>query len=363
MPETTAKLQRVRAYLKAHQLDGLVLATRANFAWLTGGGDNHVVSQSELGIAALYVTGRSATLLTNEIEAGRLEGEEPVSAFKIKTGPWTQPMAELVAKATAGKAVAGDDASLGLPAMPGDFSAECRASLLEPEIKRYRSLGRDCSRVIETVARQLSIGDSGLQVEAELARHLLARGIQPFVLLVAFDGRLKRYRHPVPTANHLRHGAMLVVCGQRGGQIASVTRLVHFGKIDDDLRNRHLAACRVEAALWQATVPGTSYGDALKAGIAQYKAEGFADEWKLHHQGGPTGYAGRDYMATPGEARVVQDGQAVAWNPSITGTKTEDTFIVTGDDREVITAASKSWPTVDVTVAGQTLSRPAILER
>src|SRR5258708_24408620 len=48
----------------------------------------------------------------------------------------------------------------------------------------------------------------------------------------------------------------------------------------------HEAVCRVDAALWNATVPGATYGAALKAGLDQYKKEGFAKEWELHHQGG-----------------------------------------------------------------------------
>src|SRR4051812_44207174 len=53
MPETVEKLARIRTYIKAQGLDGIVVASRANFAWLSGGGDSHVVSQSEIGFGAL----------------------------------------------------------------------------------------------------------------------------------------------------------------------------------------------------------------------------------------------------------------------------------------------------------------------
>lgn len=365
--ETVEKLSRVRAFLREHGLDAAVFATRAHFAWLTGGGDNHVVSQTDAGQAAIVVAARGATLVADAIEAPRIVNEEPVTGLQVRTHPWTTPLAEAVAKALPrpkGRAPAAvaDDPGLGLPPLPEDFYP-VRARLCDAEVKRYRRLGRDCSLAIETVARQVTVGDSGHQVEADLARHVLARGVQPHLILVAFDDRLKRYRHPVPTANHLRRHAMIVLCGQRHGLIANLTRIVHFGPVPPDIRRRHEAACRVEVALWNATRPDVPYGEVLRRGIAQYRKEGFAKEWQLHHQGGPTGYLGRDFLATPDEARPVLDRQAVAWNPSIAGTKAEDTVIVDGDELDVVTACSGNWPTLDVTVDGTTRQRPDILVR
>jgi Xaa-Pro dipeptidase len=371
-PEIAEKLARVRAYLKRHQLEGVVFGNRGNWAWLSGGGDSHIVSQSEDAFGALVVTPRSAYLLANNIEIVRFVKEEPVAAFTPKEFPWTTPMRDAVAKLAGAKvgSWASDVPSMtGLQALPGDFAAECRAQLTEPEIRRFKALGRDCNLVMETVCRALHPGDSEHHAESEAARHLLARGIQPHVLLVAFDERITSYRHPSPTGKRLKHHAMLVICGQRHGLIASLTRFIHFGKLPADLAKRHEAVCRVEAAFWEATVPGTSYGDVFAAGQAAYKREGFAKEWQLHHQGGPTGYAGRDFVATPGEKRLVQPNQAVAWNPSITGTKTEDTFILEGSDqigwtRSIITECSPDWPTISVSgPSGDKHQRPAVLVR
>jgi Xaa-Pro dipeptidase len=365
MTETVEKLSRIRKYLKDQKLDGIVLGTRANFAWLTGGGDNHVVSQSDNGFGALVVTPKQAFLVANRIEIERIQNEEPVSDFAPKPFPWTQTLAEALPKLVPLKKAASDHPdSIGLPQLPGDFNHEVRAPLTDSEIRRYKALGRDCTLVMETVGRVMAVGDSEHQVEADITKHLLARGIQPYVVLVAFDQRIQRYRHPTPTLNHLKKHAMLVICGQRGGLIASLTRFVHFGPVPGDILARHEAVCRVEGALWHATKPGTPYMSALKAGIDQYKKEGFAKEWELHHQGGPTGYAGRDFFATPEEKRMVLDRTAVAWNPSITGAKSEDTFILEGEARTVITACSTNWPTVKVTVPGAgALVRPAILVR
>ncbi len=369
MSETADKLVLLRKYLKKHELDGIVLGTRANFAWLSGGGDCHIVSQSENGFGMLVVTAKTAQVLATNIEIGRLTKEEPLAGFTAKSFPWIEPVADHLAKLAGDKAklkswVSDVPAATGLKPLPDDFVYECRAQLSEHEIRRYKALGRDCALAIETVARHLSPGDSEFQAESDLARHLLARGIQPYVLLVAFDERVLLHRHPTPTAKHLKKHAMLVVCGQRHGLIANLTRLVHFGPLGNELTAKHEAVCRIEAAMWEATVPGTPYGKALQAGIDQYKKEGFVKEWELHHQGGPTGYAGRDFLAVPGEKRPVLDRQAVAWNPSITGTKTEDTFILEGGKRTVITQSSPEWPMVSVVApSGAKVVRPAILVR
>ena len=64
----------------------------------------------------------------------------------------------------------------------------------------------------------------------------------------------------------------------------------------------------------------------------------------------------------PSSAEPIQDGMAFAWNPSITGTKTEDTVLLRSGSLDIWTA-TEDWPTLDVAAAGTTLRRPAILQR
>ncbi|MEW6229862.1 MAG: hypothetical protein AB1700_17510, partial [Bacillota bacterium] len=64
--------------------------------------------------------------------------------------------------------------------------------------------------------------------------------------------------------------------------------------------------------------------------------------------------------------------QAFAWNPTITGTKSEDTYLILDDDGvsghgaarlECLTAGEGTWPVVRVFESGVTLERPDILVR
>jgi antitoxin VapB len=58
---------------------------------------------------------------------------------------------------------------------------------------------------------------------------------------------------------------------------------------------------------------------------------------------------------------VVTGGQAFAWNPSIEGTKSEDTILLDETGRHVLTEIA-GWPSLPVNINGQALLRPAILE-
>jgi antitoxin VapB len=154
---------------------------------------------------------------------------------------------------------------------------------------------------------------------------------------------------------------MLVLCGRKWGLVCSVTRLVHFGPLPDRLRRKVEATAQVDATFVAATRPGETLGRIFERAQAAYAATGFPDEWQLHHQGGPAGYEPREYVATPSSPDVVVAGQAYAWNPSITGCKSEDTILVSDEGHSVLTAI-EGWPTLVTTVEGQEHTRPAILE-
>jgi antitoxin VapB len=145
---------------------------------------------------------------------------------------------------------------------------------------------------------------------------------------------------------------MLVTCAEFGGLISCVTRFVRFAP---------LPVCNVDAAVNHATRPGRTLGEVFDDLRRAYAANGFPDEWKLHHQGGSCGYNPRDRIGTPGNDVRVVDNQGFAWNPSITGTKSEDTVIVTGTGVEVLTAHSNEWPSVMGRADGHELRRADVL--
>ncbi|MDP8910498.1 MAG: peptidase M24, partial [Actinomycetota bacterium] len=149
------------------------------------------------------------------------------------------------------------------------------------------------------------------------------------------------------------------VCARRHGLIASLTRLVSFGRLDARLADAHERLLHVDAAFNAATVAGAAVGDVFTRGIRAYEEHGFdRDEWLRHHQGGPTGYEPRDYVADADSAAQAEASQAFAWNPSVPSLKSEDTVLAGAGPPEVLTVDPR-WPTV--IVGG--LARPLVLER
>jgi hypothetical protein len=110
------------------------------------------------------------------------------------------------------------------------------------------------------------------------------------------------------------------------------------------------------------TCPGVPAREVLQKGIDAYRGKGYPDEWKLHHQGGSIGYTGRDYRVNFKTPDLIQENQAFTWNPSVTGTKSEDTILATSKGLEMITRPIR-YPALSLEVENISFVRPAILEK
>jgi antitoxin VapB len=364
--EFALKRERLGAFLAQAKLDGVVLSHTESFAWLGCGANSVVNAAQETGVGTLLAARDGVTLLANNIETERLLTEE-LGGLELRdclTFPWHEPhrREEIIRTLTARGRFAADDGSCGLPPAPDGFQ-RLRYVLTEAEIERHRALGRDASQAMERSCRDVSPGMTESETAAGLAGALLARGATPVVLLAAADERIRRWRHPLPKDAAVHHYCMLVACARRHGLVAALTRFVHFGALDADLARRHRAVCEVDAAMIAATRPGRRAGEVFAAGQAAYAAVGHADQWRFHHQGGAIGYRPREYIANPTSGEIVLAGQAFAWNPSIQGTKSEDTVLVAEGGVEVLTAPSADWPMIEVPAGAGVLMRPAMLVR
>jgi Xaa-Pro aminopeptidase len=358
--ELEAKLAKIQVLLSERALDALLIQNVTNFAWITGGASSYVNTADNLGTASLLITPSRRYLITNNIEAPRLRQEEALDCqgWEFKISPWYEAV-DTTAQLAHGLRLGADCHYPGAQDLSADL-IRLRTDLLPEEQDRFRELCQGCAQAMQATVASLKPGMTEFEIAAILGEQAQRRELLPVVNLIATDERVYAYRHPLPTAKKLDRYAMLVLCGRKHGLVASLTRLVHFGAMPVDLCRKAQAVAEIDAALITATRPGRSLGEIFQIAQAKYAQLGFPDEWRLHHQGGPAGYLPREAFATPGSELVVKIGQVYAWNPSLTGTKSEDSIIVEKDGVDILTEIH-GWPNLSIEVDGQCVPRPATL--
>jgi len=359
--ELKVKLERIYKLLSQFGLDALLLQRTSNFSWATCGADSHINTADSFGTASLLITPTLHYVLTNNIESPRLTLEEELAkqGWDFHISPWYSGK-DKISELTGGMKL-GADFSFPKALDLSQEIAQLRFNLTSEESNRFRALGSLCAQGMQQAIMIVSPGMSEFEAAGLLSQAVESRGVQVTVNLIAFDDRIFSYRHPLPTSKKLQHYAMLVVCGRKWGLICSLTRLIHFGPLPDDVRHKAEAVAQIDAAMIAATRPENTMGDVFHKVQAAYASVGFPDEWQLHHQGGLAGYEPREIIATPMSSQPILLGQAYAWNPSITGVKSEDTILVGEQTNEILTEIV-NWPAIEVQIGDQRIKRPAILE-
>jgi antitoxin VapB len=358
--ELNAKHDKLVAWLRAQDLEGVLLRRHENIAWLTGGAaEVRVLTPGETGVASLLVTAEGRRYyFTTENEAPRLKDEEfGALDFEPVLFPWYADNAIETAQRLAGAHLGSDTPDPGLIPV-GLFPL--RQSLCESEIARYRWLGAQTADAVVESLHEVEPGLSEYDLEALTAANLLRRGIMPSVYLFAVDDRIYKYKHAVARGARLKKYGMLNLCSRKWGLAISITRFVHFGEVPEELAARFKSAAQVNAALLDATRVGATSAGLFRVAQAAYAAEGFPGEERFHHQGGPTGYGEREWVATPDGKQTVVNNQAFAWNPSIRGGKAEDTVILRDGKIEWLTATPE-LPVINATANGMVYPAAGVL--
>jgi Xaa-Pro aminopeptidase len=360
--EIKEKERRVRDFLQAKQLKALLLKRQANFSWMTCGSLNLVGITTEFGATSLLITEDSKFVISNNIEAPRMIEEEGLEkqGFIPRVFPWHQDQEAAFVKELVGDGPVGSDVSFPNATVLVEDIARLRYSLTPEEIDRYRWLGERVSLALEKTVMKTRKGEKESAVVGRLCNALWKDRIDPITLMCAADDRVAKFRHPIPTEKKIEEYLMVSVNARKWGLIVSLTRFVHFGRLPRELKKKYEANVFIDCTFMVHTRPGIPAKDVLRKGIDAYKEKGYPEEWKLHHQGGSIGYTGRDYRANFNTPDLVQVNQAFTWNPSITGTKSEDTILATPEGPEMITKPM-DYPTLSMKVEGISFKRPAIL--
>ena len=233
--------------------------------------------------------------------------------------------------------------------------------LCENEIGRYVHMGKVFAETIESYMATIKPGDSEMEIAGRLGAKMWENGLEPVLLLIAADDRIYKYRHAVPTDKRLKKLLMISCNARYKGLVTKITRTLHFGKIPKELQEQYRQTLEIENAMAAASKPGVDELVPQNLALKMYKDFGYPDMWKVHHQGGPQSYTNGFYLISPSNHSIIQLHQCYGYNPSITGTKTEDGFVVT-EEGPLFVTYPVTFPAITSIIDGVKFIRPGILE-
>lgn len=365
--EIEEKLERVKYFLAENKLDGILLTQVRNVYWITAGlANNQIVLNKDIGAASLLLMKDGKKyLICNGAEAQRMMDESLKElGYELIKYSWyeSNPVKDVRSEIIKQFGKIGSDIDYPGTVNVADKFKPLRYSLNKYELVRYRYVAQMSTEAVAEVCMKIKPGMNEYEIETMTANALRDRQILPTVLLTAVDERIYNYRHALPGGAVLKNYAMINICAEKWGMPIAVTRFVHFGPLPDELKTKLEKTAIVNAHYQEFTRPGIAASEIFEKMKEWYKSVGYENEWMLHHQGGAIGYDDREWVIYPGIKEVVQENQAFAWNPTITGAKVEETMIVTKDGFEVVTK-SDDWPMIIVNLNGKKYPQPAVLVR
>src|SRR4030067_1387513 len=102
--EFAVKMERLRAFLKKEGYDAALMGTAANFSWLSCGGKNKVLLNTDYGVSVLLVTQERLVCVANTMDARGLAGQELAGlGFELESLKWYAEAVRAPARSGAGR--------------------------------------------------------------------------------------------------------------------------------------------------------------------------------------------------------------------------------------------------------------------
>jgi Xaa-Pro aminopeptidase len=362
LADIDAKHETLLALLREREREGLLLLEPANFSWLSAGATARgVLDPAEH--PALYIQNSYRWLICSSVDTQRLFDEELDGlGFQVKEWPWSWGRRQLLADVCEGKRLLSDSPFADCLSV-GDALMLMRRRLSELEQARLLDLGKDLAHALEATCRNCLRGETEEEVAGQLAHRLLHRGLEPILVEVSADERLRKYRRHRPSKAKVERNCVVRATARRHGLHATASRVMSFGPPDTPVRNELEVAVRWSSVLIAASTVGAKVNDAFIHGARYLEAAGFEHEWRLAPLGWVTGHAQQEIPFLPSEGqRSMEAGWAVVWNASVGAVANTDTVLVTALGPQLLTPA-EAWPVKRIRVAGLSIDRPDILVR
>jgi hypothetical protein len=367
--DVDAKQEWIARLLAEYGCEFLLVRHPANLAWLTcGAATRGLIAPEEQPLLCYSATQR--WLVCGNFESQRMFDQELDGlGFLLKEWPWHTGRDRVLADLCRGRNVAVDEALADLRSLPssaklvGDQIRAARMALSLYEQACLRQLGKVMVHALEATGRSCNPGETERELAGQVAHRLLRYGATPIAISVVGDGRSRGFRRYGFTSQPVTRGAILSATARKYGMHVTAARSFHFGKVEDQLKEEQLAACRVAATYLASSWPDAVPHEILVAAQRVYRLTNFEHEWEKSPQGYLTGRCPVERPITPELAEVLRAHLAITWGASIGAALSQDTLLVTEAGPRTITP-TESWATAAIKVhGGEEFVCPYILER
>ncbi len=352
------KLELLRKYMDRRKVGGILLSRVDNFAWITSGGRSYITLSDKVGIASVLVTQTGAYVFAKNPEFERLKRDELPGGFEVIEYPWFEDLDSHIRRVL-------DPATL-LREGDGELDTlllKLRVMLSEYEEQRYREVGERTAAALQRGMMRLTPEMTERDAVGVIGAELSREGLDVPLILVFGDESRTLYRHNLPRDVLLGDRCFVSVCAKMHGLVVSATRSVEFSR-DEAFEVQHRTNALIDAEILHLSLRMQRFTDIFAGIVEVYERYGYPGEWRLHHQGGLAGYNTRELVATPSADLDVVDGMPFAWNPTVSGTKSEDTYIRRGGEMRLLSVDPHGgWPYLEFEVGGVLYRRPDVLLR
>jgi Xaa-Pro dipeptidase len=360
--ELQIKHDKIKKLLEEKNLDGIVFTTHSSFKWLSCGRANDVLKNENASLVYFFITPDKKYFIASRSDSFRVMTEElgGLEYEAVLYNWYNESVFDAVKRLGNYKKIGSDFTSDSTVFIPGEISS-IRAELTEFEIIRYKKTCAEYTALLTDYCLSIKPGTT----EIEIANGLLCAGSDRHIrfpaLMVGSDERISLYRHPAATDKKVKKYVLFATVVEREGICANVSRSVYFGEAPEELKMKQDVVNTIEASYQSYSTPGATLGEIFEKGKKAYKEAGFAGEWENHLQGGISGYSPLEFLAVENSFVKVKENNIMAWNPTITGAKSEDPVHISKNGPIQYTIDSR-WPSKEYTVGQKKFIRPVILE-
>ncbi len=348
-------VEKIRKHI-LDKYDYVFIARIENFSWLSHG-RGYVAINSERSVGSFLISKEKVYLVANRIEMERLLNEEVHGVDEILLFNWYENAEGAVKNNFSGN-FCSDTGTLGDNVL--EELKQLRMVLSDEEVNMYIKDGKELMEVFEDAIIELKPDMDEFQACGYISNQLISAGFLPVVLLVFSESSRKTYRHNIVRRVPLGDTFFVSTCAFKEGRpIVSMTRTVSFKK-DDELLRQHYVNCKIDAQMIANTKTGITMREMFERIKEIYRENGYGEEFFKHHQGGLIGYKTREEVVNPSSKTVISKNMAFCYNPTITGTKSEDTFVLL--DKPVIVSYTEDsiFEPLEFEIEGLKIKRPNI---